>query len=202
MAESGLLELIYLRPLDLSVDEALLEIQAAVERTHAQRLVIDSLSGFQLALAPTFREDFRESLYRMISALTGSGVTVLMTAEVEQSFDDLRFSTDVISFLTDDVIVQRYVEIEGKIRKVMTVIKMRGSEHSQDLRLYEVTPDGLVLGDTLYDYRGIITGVAQRQPIRESADESSSAAPAPPESQSHPRRRRSRSGAGRDALPS
>ena len=41
----GLLEVIYLRPLDLSVDEALLEIQAAVERTHAQRLVIDSLSG-------------------------------------------------------------------------------------------------------------------------------------------------------------
>ena len=45
MSENGLLEVIYLRPLDLSVDEALLEIQAAVERTHAHRLVIDSLSG-------------------------------------------------------------------------------------------------------------------------------------------------------------
>ena len=71
----GQLEVIYLRPLDLSVDEALLEIQAAVARTKAQRLVIDSLSGFELALAPTFREDFRESLYRMVGALTGAGVT-------------------------------------------------------------------------------------------------------------------------------
>ena len=44
MAHKGLLEVIYLRPLDLSVEEALLEIQAAVERTRAQRLVIDSLS--------------------------------------------------------------------------------------------------------------------------------------------------------------
>jgi circadian clock protein KaiC len=162
MVRKGLLEVVYLRPLDLSVDEALLEIQAAVKRTKAQRLVIDSLSGFELALAPTFREDFRESLYRMVGALTGAGVTVFMTTEVAQSFTDLRFSTDLISFLTDDVIVQRYVEIEGDIRKVMTVIKMRGSEHSKALRLYDVTKKGLVVGDALHDYRGIITGVAQR----------------------------------------
>ena len=117
MAKQGLLEVIYLRPLDLSVDEALLEIQAAVERTHAQRLVIDSLSGFELALAPTFRVDFRESLYRMVGALTGSGVTVFMTVEVAESFTDLRFSSDLISFLTDDVIFQRYVEIEGQMQQ-------------------------------------------------------------------------------------
>lgn len=162
MQRKGLLEVIYLRPLDLSVDEALLEIQAAVKRTKAQRLVIDSLSGFELALAPTFREDFRESLYRMVGALTGSGVTVFMTTEVAQSFTDLRFSSDLISFLTDDVIVQRYVEIEGEMRKVMNVIKMRGSEHSKALRLYDVTKTGLVVGGALSDYRGIITGVAQR----------------------------------------
>jgi circadian clock protein KaiC len=171
----GLLEVIYLRPLDLSVDEALLEIQGAVERTHARRLVIDSLSGFELALAPTFHSDFRESLYRMVGALTGSGVTVVMTVEVAESFTDLRFSPDLISFLSDDVIFQRYVEIEGRMHKVMTVIKMRGSEHSKDLRLYDVTKDGLVLGDTMYDYRGIITGVAQRHQRTESAAGGSSA---------------------------
>jgi len=98
MAHKGLLEVIYLRPLDLSVDEALVEIQAAVERTRAQRLVIDSLSSFELALAPTFRVDFRESLYRMVGALTGSGVTMLMTVEVAESFTDLRFSAELISF--------------------------------------------------------------------------------------------------------
>jgi circadian clock protein KaiC len=177
MADKGLLEVIYLRPLDLSVDEALLEIQAAVVRTKAQRLVIDSLSGFELALAPTFRVDFRESLYRMVGALTGSGVTVFMTVEVAESFTDLRFSTDLISFLTDDVIFQRYVEIEGQMRKVMTVIKMRGSEHSKDLRLYDVTKGGLVVRETLYDYRGIVTGVAQRHQLDESNGGRERAAP-------------------------
>ena len=170
MAHKGLLEVIYLRPLDLSVDEALVEIQAAVERTRAQRLVIDSLSSFELALAPTFRVDFRESLYRMVGALTGSGVTMLMTVEVAESFTDLRFSAELISFLSDDVVFQRYVEIEGRMHKVMTVLKMRGSAHSKDVRLYDVTEGGLVVGNTLYDYRGVITGVAQCHQASESGN--------------------------------
>src|SRR6266851_7206610 len=106
----------------------------------------------------------------MVEALTGSVVTVFMTVEVAESFTDLRFSADLISFLSDDVIFQRYVEIEGQMHKVMTVLKMRGSEHSKDLRLYDVTEGGLVVGNTLYDYRGIITGVAQRHRADESGN--------------------------------
>ena len=163
MIDRGLLEILYLRPLDLSVDEVLLEVQAAVERSGAKRLVIDSLSGFELALAPTFREDFRESLYRLVTALTGSGVTVMITAEIATSFTDLIFSPNLVSFLTDDIILQRYVELEGQLRKMMTVVKMRGSEHSHDIRLYEVTESGLVIGEKLTDYEGLITGVARRR---------------------------------------
>ena len=172
----GILEVLYLRPLDLSVDEALLEIQEAVARTKAQRLVIDSLSGFELALAPTFREDFRESLYRMVGALTGAGVTVFMTVEVGVSFTALQFSPDLISFLTDDIILQRYVEIEGELQKVLAVVKMRGSGHSTALRRYEVTEHGLMLGEALTEYVGIVTGVARRR-VDHPATESVSAGP-------------------------
>ncbi len=160
--EQERLEVIYLRPLDLSVDEALLEIQDAVNRVGARRLAIDSLSGFELALAPTFREDFRESLYRMVGALTAAGVTVFMTVEVAESFTDLPFSPHLVSFLTDVIIRQRYVELEGQLRKVMTVVKMRRGEHSKDLRLYDVGPSGVVVGAPLRDWRGIITGVPNR----------------------------------------
>src|SRR4029077_16203938 len=82
MIEADRLAVIYLRPLDLSVDEMLAEIFIAVRRVGATRVVIDSLSGFEIALAPTFRIDFRESLYRLVGALTATGVTVLMTSEV------------------------------------------------------------------------------------------------------------------------
>jgi circadian clock protein KaiC len=157
---NGKLEILYLRPLDLSVDETMQEILDAVQRIGAKRLVIDSLAGFEMALAPGFRTDFRESLYRMISALTGIGVTILSTVELEESFTELPFSTYSISFLTDDIIRFRYVEIDGQLRKVMVVVKMRGGNHSKDIREYEITSDGIaILGDRLRGYQGLMTGV-------------------------------------------
>jgi len=159
MIKEGKLVVIYLRPLDLSVDEALFAILDGVDRLGAKRVVIDSLSGFEVALAPTFREDFRESLYRLVGTLTATGVTVFMTAEVSEAFSEARFTTEKVSFITDEIIVQRYVELKGELKRVMAVIKMRGSDHSHEFRLYEVTAKGVVVGGPLTEYDGIITGV-------------------------------------------
>ena len=157
--EAGKLEILYIRPLDLSVDETMQEILDAVERLDAKRLVIDSLVGFEMALAPGFRTDFRESLYRMIGALTGAGITILSTVEVEDTFTALPFSQYVISFLTDDIIRMRYVEINGQMRKVMVIIKMRGSNHSKDIREYMITDKGIVLIDPRKtEYAKLTTG--------------------------------------------
>jgi circadian clock protein KaiC len=164
MLKAGALELIYLRPLDLSVDEALAAILEAVERLKAKRVVIDSLSGFEVALAPTFREDFRESLYRLVGTLTATGVTVFMTAEVSEAFSEARFTSENVSFITDEIIVQRYVEIKGELRRVMAVIKMRGSDHTHEFRSFEVTAKGVVVGGPLTEYDGIITGVPTLRP--------------------------------------
>jgi len=160
--EDGNLKVIYLRPLDLSVDETMQEILEAIKTTGAKRLVLDSLAGFEMALAPGFRTDFRESLYRMIYSLTAIGVTILSTVEVEESFTELLFSTYSISFLTDDIIRLRNVEIDGQLRKVLMVIKMRRGAHSRDIREYEITSQGVVMGDRLKDYDHQITGIPKR----------------------------------------
>lgn len=173
----GLLELVYLRPLDLSVDQITQEILDAVERVGAQRLVIDSLVGFEMALSPGFRGDFRESLYRMIVALTGAGVTILTTVEVEDTFTALTLSHYTVSFLTDDLIRLRYVEIDGQLRKVLAVIKMRGGQHSKDIREYVISDTGVVvIHPRSTDYEGLMTGMPRRSgPRPAQADE------APPE---------------------
>jgi circadian clock protein KaiC len=161
------LEVLYLRPLDLSIDETLVEIQNAVKRLGAKRAVIDSLSGLELALAPTFRDDFRESLYRMMGALTGLGVTVMATVELEDSYTDLRFSPQGIAFLTDAIIIQRYVEIDGQLKRALAVVKVRSSQHSKELREYEISPDGgLVVGGMLKGYEGLLTGTPRGREMR------------------------------------
>jgi circadian clock protein KaiC len=159
----GTLLILYLRPLDLSVDETMKEILDAVKKIGAKRLVIDSLAGFEMALSPGFREDFRESLYRMIFALTGIGVTILSTVEVDESFTEFPFSTYSISFLTDDIIRLRYVSIEGQLRKILVIIKMRGGDHSQDIREYQITSKGMIIAsERLKDYQRLITGIPER----------------------------------------
>ncbi len=165
---SGKLEILYLRPLDLSVDETMQEILDAVKRTGAQRLVIDSLVGFEMALAPGFREDFRESLYRMIAALTGAGVTIVSTVEIEDSFTSFQFSHYAISFLTDDILRLRYVEIDGQLRKILVVVKMRGGNHSKDIREYIIDEKGVVIiSPQRTDYTGLTTGQPERVGKRE-----------------------------------
>jgi circadian clock protein KaiC len=154
------IKLVYIRPLDLSVDETLEELREAVLRSGATRVVIDSLSGFELALAPSYRDDFRESLYRMVGALTGLGVTVMLTVELTDSFTELRLSPQGTSFLTDGIILTKFVEIEGTLRKVLVVVKMRGSAHSHDIREYRITGDGIdVAPGPLDGYRGALKGV-------------------------------------------
>jgi circadian clock protein KaiC len=160
MIDAGTLEALYLRPLDLSPDETLHEIREAAERVGAKRVVIDSMSGFELALAPTFRADFREALYRLVGALTGVGITVLTTMEVTQGQDELRFTPNVISFLADDLISLRYVEVDRSLKKVAAVVKMRGSQHSKAYREYEITETGFVVGGDLDGYTGRISGAA------------------------------------------
>jgi circadian clock protein KaiC len=150
--------IIHTRPLDLSIDETLHDIVEAIGRFKARRVVIDSLSGFELALAPTFREEFRESLYRMVAVLTGMGTTLMMTAELEDSYVDLRFSPHGTAFLTDAIIMQRYIELNGQLQRIMAVVKVRGSAHSKDLRAFEITDEGIVVGDALQRYEGLLTG--------------------------------------------
>ena len=159
--EEGTLKIIYLRPLDLSVDETVHEIVNAVNEIGAKRLVIDSLVGFEMALAPGFREDFRESLYRMIAALTRLGVTIISTVEVEEEFTSMVLSKFTVSFLADDIVSMRYVSINGQFRKMLMVVKMRRSRHSIDMHEYQITSDGIVIGEPLRGFRGLTSGIPE-----------------------------------------
>jgi circadian clock protein KaiC len=164
-------EILYIRPLDLSIDETLSALREAVARVGAKRAVIDSLSGLELALAPTFREDFRESLYRMVGALTGMGVTVMSTVEMPDQYTSLQFSPHGIAFLNDAIIIQRYLEINGALSRAIAVVKVRGSAHSKELCEYEISPSGqIVVGKVLKGYDGLLTGTPSSAEIPDAVE--------------------------------
>jgi circadian clock protein KaiC len=162
----GVVGIVDSRAPDLSIDEIVHLLVAEIARLKATRVVIDSLSGFELALAPTFRDDFRESLSRMVTALASTGVTALMTSELEDRYTDLRFSPHGTAFLTDAIIVQRYIEIDSRLRRMIAVVKIRASAHCDEMRLFSIGDDGLHIGERLAGHEGLLGGRPAR-PLRQ-----------------------------------
>ncbi len=156
LIESGRVGVVNTRAPGLSVDEIAMLLITEIQRLKASRVVIDSISGFELALAPSFRADFRESLARMMSALTDTGITVLMTSELEDRYSDLRFSPYGTAFLTDAIIVQRYIEVDSRLQRVMAVVKVRESKHSNQLHLFHIDDSGIKIGAMLADHEGML----------------------------------------------
>ena len=174
LINDGRLGVVDTRAASLSVDEVSTLLIAEIRRIGATRVVIDSLSGFELALAPTFRADFRESLSRMMSALATTGATVLLTSELEDRYTDLRFSPYGTAFLTDAIIVQRYIEIDSCLERMIAVVKVRASAHSNALRRYTIDGNGICIGETLNDREGLLGG---RPSLREPPPQSHSHSP-------------------------
>ncbi len=163
----GLLKMIYLRPTDLSVDEVLYRVQQAVLELRAKRVVINSISGFEVSIVPSDRPDFREALYRMQATLSAHGVTTVLTNEVPDLFGGVRLSTEGVSFLADNAILLRYVEIESELRKALMVVKMRTSDHDKELRQYQITDRGVRVEEPFTEYSGILSGIPTLRAVME-----------------------------------
>ncbi|MEO6022676.1 MAG: ATPase domain-containing protein [Burkholderiales bacterium] len=168
LIKTGRIGVVETRSSALSVDEIAMQLITEIRRLKATRVVIDSLSGFELALAPTFREDFRESLSRMVTGLASTGVTVLMTSELEDRYSDLRFSPYGTAFLTDAIIVQRYIELDSRLQRVLAVVKVRARAHSNELRLFHIDDSGIKIGDMLADHVGLLGGRPTRSQDQQS----------------------------------
>lgn len=142
----------------LEVDEIAQLIVLEVDRMNATRVVIDSLSGLEMLLSTTGRARFRPSLARLLEAMASLGVTVVMTAEIEDRHSFLPLSPERTAFLADGILLQRYVEVGSRLLRLLVVAKLRGSWHSNELRQYHIDDDGLQLEEALGSYEGLLGG--------------------------------------------
>ncbi len=158
LVQRGHVAMVSSRSLDLSIEEVLDDVVSAVNVTGATRVVIDSLSEVGLYLAPEFRDNLRASVFRLLVGLSDLGVTVLVTMGMDDSCTELRFSTADTGFLADAIVAMRYVEVAGALLKVLSVIKVRGSAHSTDLRSYDIRADGIHIATERLACSGNLSG--------------------------------------------
>jgi circadian clock protein KaiC len=137
----------YRSPNDVYIDEWVYELLDAVERTDARRVVIDGLSDLQYATPDRVR--FREFIYSLTQRLSRLGISPIMTTEVPDLFGVSRLAEYGISHLSDNVILLQYLRDETRLRRTVTVLKSRASSHDADVREFEITGDGIVLGEPI-----------------------------------------------------
>ncbi|MDB5854034.1 MAG: protein kinase [Herminiimonas sp.] len=160
MVQAGQVTVVKTHLIDLTVEEIVEDLVQAIRTTGATRVVLDSLSELDLYLAPESRHDFRESVFRILSSLARLNVTVIVTLGLEDRFTDMRFSHSELSFLADAVIGFRYVELRGELKRLLSVVKVRGSSHSIDLREFTIGEDGIEISERIANFEGLLSGHA------------------------------------------
>jgi circadian clock protein KaiC len=145
--EEELVTVLYRSPNDVYVDEWVYELLACIERTGAKRILIDSLSDLQYATTDPVR--FREFIYSLTQRLSRAGISPILTSEVPELFHTGRLAEYGISHLSDNVILLQYLRAESRLLRTVTVLKSRASAHDPEIREFEITADGIVLGDPI-----------------------------------------------------
>ena len=145
--EDKSVSLMYRSPNDVYVDEWVYELLDVVERSGAKRVMIDSLSDLQYATPDPVR--FREFIYSLTQRLSRMGISPMMTSEVPDLFHIGRLAEYGISHLSDNVILLQYMRADARLKRTVTVLKSRASAHDPEIREFDITADGIVLGDPI-----------------------------------------------------
>ena len=134
-------------PNDVYIDEWVYELLRLIESTGARRVMIDSLSDLQYATPDAVR--FREFVYSLTQRFSRAGISPIMTSEIPDLFHVGRLAEYGISHLSDNVVLLQYLRAESRLLRTVTILKSRASAHDPEIREFDITPDGIVLGDPI-----------------------------------------------------
>ncbi|KXA98016.1 hypothetical protein AKJ39_02645 [candidate division MSBL1 archaeon SCGC-AAA259J03] len=151
----GLLRFVTPNLVDTYPDRFLHKVKNAADETNADRMVIDSVSSIPSAEMDV--NDLRELFVELNSILKARGITCIATHLARPMFSEnpssifgpTRASNSRLSSLTDGIILLRYIEKENEINKTINVLKMRGSKHSKKIREFDITEEGVEIGESL-----------------------------------------------------
>ncbi len=165
MEEEGLLKVICDYPESTGLEDQFVKMRAEITKFKPNRLAIDSLSALEHV---TSIKAFREFAISLISFIKHGDVTGLFTATTPSMIGGTSITEAHISTISDSIILLRYVEMSGEIRRGLTVLKMRGSEHDKEIREYTTDGTGMHIAKPFR----IITGIIAGTPTHIQQDES------------------------------
>ena len=134
-------------PVDLHIDQLVYELLDAIDKTGAQRIVIDSLNDLMVGVVDSTRT--REFSYSLVQRLARAGISLMVTLESPELFHITRLSDLAMSHMADNVVLLQHLHSGHEIKRALTVLKARGASHTSAVREFRITSEGIALGEPL-----------------------------------------------------
>lgn len=155
MEKEGQLKVVCRYPETAGLEDHIVKMKEAMDAFKPNRVAVDSLSA--LERVSTLRS-FREFIISLTSYIKKSEVAGLFTSTTPNLVGGTSITEAHISTITDSIILLRYVEMYGEVRRGLTVLKMRGSMHDKDIREFTIDHQGMHIGRPFRNVTGILTG--------------------------------------------
>ena len=155
LIEAGTLRIEQIDPAEMAPGEFAYLVRSCVEKDRARIVVIDSLNGYLNAM-PDERFLILQ-MHELLSYLSQMGVVTILVLAQHGLVGPMESPLD-ISYLSDGVVLLRYFEAQGRVRRAISVLKKRSGTHEDTIREYQLTAEGIKLGPPLTEFSGILTG--------------------------------------------
>lgn len=159
IVETGALSLMKINPLEISPDELALKVREKVENDNVKIIMIDSISGYRLSIQT--EDDLISHLHALCKYLSNMGVTTILINETQSVTGDFSATENGISYLGDNILFIRYIELNSRLGKVTGVMKKRLSGFEKTLREFKISKNGISVHDPLTGLQGILSGTPQ-----------------------------------------
>jgi circadian clock protein KaiC len=156
MRASGKLFIEQMDAAELSPGEFVHRVRTCVDREGIRTVAIDSLNGYQAAMP---EEQFLIlHLHELLQYLNRRGAATFLTVAQHGMIGDMKQTIDV-TYVADTVIMLRYFEALGRVRRAMSVVKKRTGPHEDTIREFRIDKQGITLGEPLHEFQGVLRGV-------------------------------------------
>ena len=156
MVDTGKLMIEQVDAAELSPGEFSQRVRNCVERHGVRTVVIDSLNGYQAAMPE--ENALVLHMHELLQYLNRQGATAFLTVAQHGLVGDMKAPVDV-TYLADTVILLRYFEALGRVRRAISIIKKRTGAHEDMIREFRIGAYGIRMGDPLIDFQGVLRGV-------------------------------------------
>jgi circadian clock protein KaiC len=141
---------------ELSPGEFTHKVRQCVEDKDVQLVVIDSLNGYRAAMPE--ERSLVLHMHELLQYLNRKGVSTFLTVAQHGLVGNMETPVDV-TYLADTVVLMRYFEGHGRVRRALSVVKKRTGEHEDTIREFQISNKGLIVGPVLQEFEGVLRGV-------------------------------------------